>query len=233
MIMILKNFLLSFIMVSAIAAAVAKDDWPEVTIEGLELVEKDRRGEIYADPDIDWSQYTQIMLDPATVAFRRNWKRDQNRYQPFKVRASDMEKIKTSLSELFDDVFSKELSENGEYTITDQTGDEVMRIKPAIVDLDVYAPDTISSSTRNVQITDSAGRMTLKLEIYDSVTGDLIAMASDRKEAPRRGYRQWTSSVSNRADAKRMLQQWAKDLVKRLDEDRGANNGDSLAKSAS
>lgn len=231
--MILKNFLLSFIMFSAIAPAVAKDDWPEVTIEGLELVEKDRRGEIYADPDIDWSQYTQIMLDPATVAFRRNWKRDQNRYQPFKVRASDMEKIKTSLSELFDDVFSKELSENGEYTITDQTGDEVMRIKPAIVDLDVYAPDTVSSSTRNVQITDSAGKMTLKLEIYDSVTGDLIAMASDRKDAPRRGYGQWTSSVSNRADAKRMLRQWAKDLVKRLDEARGANNGDSLAESES
>ncbi len=231
--MILKNFLLSFIMVSAIAPAVAKDDWPEVTIEGLELVEKDRRGEIYADPDIDWSQYTQIMLDPATVAFRRNWKRDQNRYQPFKVRASDMEKIKTSLSELFDEVFSKELSENGEYTITDQTGDEVMRIKPAIVDLDVYAPDTVNSSTRNVQITDSAGKMTLKLEIYDSVTGDLIAVASDRQEAPRRGYGQWTSSVSNRADAKRMLQRWAKDLVKRLDEARGASKGDGLEKSAS
>ncbi len=216
--MILKTILLFLIMVSAVAPAMAKDDPPEVSIEGLELVEKDRRGEIYADPDIDWSQYTQIVLEPATVAFRRNWKRDQNRAQPFKVRATDMEKIKTSMSELFNAVFSKELSENGGYTITDQTGDEVMRITPAIVDLDVYAPDTISSSTRNVQITDSAGRMTLKLEIYDTVTGNLIAVASDRKEAPRRGYGQWTSSVSNRAEAERMLQRWAKDLVKRLDE---------------
>jgi hypothetical protein len=73
-----------------------------------------------------------------------------------------------------------------------------------------------------MQFTESAGRMTLKLEIYDSVTGDLIAMASDRREAPRRGYRQWTTSVSNRAEAQRMLQRWAKDLVKRLDEARGA-----------
>ncbi len=159
--MILKTLLLSFILVSTIVPAVAKDDPPEVSIEGLELVEKDRRGEIYADPDIDWSQYTQIMLDPATVAFRRNWQRDQNRSQPFKVRAKDMVKIKTSMSELFDDVFSEELGENSGYTITDQTGDEVMRIKPAIVDLDVFAPDTRSSSTRNVQITDSAGRLTL------------------------------------------------------------------------
>ena len=224
---ILKTFLLSIIMASTVAPAVAKDEPPEVSIEGLELVEKDRRGEIYADPDIDWSVYTQIMLDPATVAFRRNWQRDQNRYHSFKVRARDMEKIKTEMSELFDDVFTKELSETGGYTIVDQSGDDVMRIKPAIVDLDVYAPDTRSSPGRTTQFTESAGKMTLKLEIYDSVTGDLIALLSDRREAPRRGYMQWTTSVSNRAEAQRMLQRWAKDLVKRLDEARGESKGDN------
>lgn len=224
---ILKTFLLSIIMASTVAPAVAKDEPPEVSIEGLELVEKDRRGEIYADPDIDWSVYTQIMLDPATVAFRRNWQRDQNRHHSFKVRARDMEKIKTEMSELFDDVFTKELSETGGYTIADQSGDEVMRIKPAIVDLDVYAPDTRSSPGRTTQFTESAGKMTLKLEIYDSVTGDLIALLSDRREAPRRGYMQWTTSVSNRAEAQRMLQRWAKDLVKRLDEARGESKGDN------
>ena len=224
---ILKTLLLSFIMVSAVATAVAKDDPPEVSIEGLELVDKDRRGEIYADPDIDWSLYTQVMLDPATVAFRRNWQRDQNRYHAFKVRAKDMEKIKTELSQLFDEVFTKELGESGGYTITDQAGDDVMRIKPAIVDLDVYAPDTLNSPGRSMQFTESAGRMTLKLEIFDSVTGDLIATASDRREAPRRGYMQWTTSVTNRAEAQRMLQRWARDLVKRLDEARGASKGDN------
>ena len=224
---ILKTFLLSIIMASTVAPAVAKDEPPEVSIEGLELVENDRGGEIYADPDIDWSVYTQIMLDPATVAFRRNWQRDQNRYHSFKVRARDMEKIKTEMSKLFDDVFTKELSETGGYTIADQSGDEVMRIKPAIVDLDVYAPYTRSSPGRSTQFTESAGKMTLKLEIYDSVTGDLIALLSDRREAPRRGYMQWTTSVSNRAEAQRMLQRWAKDLVKRLDEARGESKGDN------
>jgi len=224
---ILKSLLLSFIMASAIAPAMAKDDPPEVSIEGLELVDKNRRGEIYADPDIDWSLYTQTMLDPATVAFRRHWQRDQNRSYAFKIRAKDMEKIKMEMSELFDEVFTKELSENGGYTITDQAGDNVMRIKPAIVDLDVYAPDTLNSPGRSTQFTESAGRMTLKLEIYDSVTGDLIAVASDRREAPRRGYMQWTTSVTNRAEAQRMLQRWARDLVKRLDEARGASKGDN------
>ena len=62
--------------------------------------------------------------------------------------------------------------------------------------------------------------MTLKLEIYDSVTGDLIATASDRRESPRRGYLQWTTSVTNNAEARRMLQRWAVSLVERLDEAR-------------
>jgi hypothetical protein len=222
---ILKTLLFTFFLISTIAPAVAKDEPPSVSLDGLELIEKDRRGEIYADPDIDWAVYGQIILDPATVAFRRNWQRDQNRFHSFKIKTKDMERIKSDMSELFGEVFTEELSESGGYTITDQISDDVMRIKPAIVDLDVNAPDTMSSTGRTTQFTESAGRMTLKLELYDSVTGDLIATASDRKEAPRRGYMQWTTSVSNRAEAQRMLRQWAKDLVKRLDEARNTNKG--------
>jgi hypothetical protein len=93
----------------------------------------------------------------------------------------------------------------------------VLRIAPHIVDLDVYAPDTRNSPGMTRSYTESMGRMTLKLEMYDSVTGDLIATASDRREAPRRNYMQWTTSVSNRAEAQRMLQRWAVDLREGLD----------------
>jgi hypothetical protein len=188
--------------------------------EKLELVEKDRRTEIYADPEVVWSVYSKIRLDPATVAFRKNWQRDQNRTQPFKVKTEDMERIKAELSALFDEVFKEELATNGGYEMTDQNADDVLRIAPHIVDLDVYAPDTRSTPGVTRSYTESMGRMTLKLEMFDSVTGDLIATASDQREAPRRGYMQWTTSVSNRAEAKRMLQRWAVDLREGLDEAR-------------
>ena len=203
------------------AAWPAESEPPEVSLEGLELVEKSRRGEIYADAGIDWSVYSRIRLDPATVAFRRNWQRDQNRQQSFKVRASDMERIKTGLADLFDDVFTEELSANGGWDLVQNSAEDVMRITPHIVDLDVYAPDTMTAG-RTTQFTESAGRMTLKLEIYDSLTGDLIATASDRREAPRRGYAQWTTSVTNTAEARRMLQSWAQGLRERLDDARNA-----------
>jgi len=203
-------------MAAASAAAFADSEVPEISLDGLELVDKDRRGEIYAEPGVEWGTYSRIQLDPATVAFRKNWMRDQNRGRPLKVKADDMERIKADLAKLFDEVFTKELAEKGDYNITTESADDVMRITPRIVDLDVYAPDTRSPGITHT-FTEQAGRMTLKLEIYDAVTGDLIAAASDRQESPRRGYYQWTTSVSNRADARRMLERWAKDLRERLE----------------
>lgn len=189
---------------------------PDVNLDGLQLVDKTRHGEIYADPAVDWSQYQRILLDPATVSFRKNWERDQNRLQSFKVRPEDIERIKSGLSELFDEVFTQELSANGGYEIVSVTGEDVLRITPRIVDLDAYAPDT-SSPAQTRQYSESAGRMTLKLELYDSVTGDLIATASDRQEDPRLGYMEWRTRVSNRRDAERMLERWATTLRERLD----------------
>jgi hypothetical protein len=219
-----KSLILTILATCIVSPPIlAESEPPQVSMEGLELVEKDSRGEIYADPDIDWSVYTTIQLDMATVAFRKNWQRDQNRYpNSFRVKASDMEKIRTELSELFNEVFVKELTSNGDYQMAAESGENVLRIVPQIVDLDVYAPDTPQPGIQR-SYTRQAGRMTLKLELYDSITGDLLATASDRREAPDRGYMQWTTSVSNRQEARLMLERWARDLRKRLDEARGSS----------
>jgi hypothetical protein len=215
------NIVMASLLLALPATAVmAKSNPPEVSIEGLQLVEKDRRGEIYADPEADWSLFSQILLEQATVSFRKNWQRDQNRYDPWKVKDRDVEQIKSGLSDLFHDVFTEELSANGGYKMTDSTGEDVMLIKPRIVDLDIHAPDTPQAGVSR-SFTEQAGRMTLMLEIYDSLSGDLIAKLSHRQDAPRHGYMQWSTSVSNSAEARRMLQKWATALRVRLDEARG------------
>ena len=217
-----RFFVFASIALIALAAPPlqSQDEAPEIATGDLTLVEDKRHTEIYADPDADWSVYTKILLDPATVAFRKNWQRDQNLSQPFKIRTEDMERIKSELSELFGEVFTTELTEEGGYVMTAESGEDVLRITPHIVDLDVYAPDTRSSPGMQRSYTESAGRMTLKLQLYDSVTGDLIAVTSDREEAPRRGYLQWTSSVTNRQEARHLMQRWAKKMRERLDEAR-------------
>lgn len=219
----LKYLLITSVSLSLFALpAVADEQAPEVSTDGMKLVVEDRRGAIYADPGVDWSVYSKIILDDATVSFRKNWERDQNRNRSLsnRVSSSDIERIKSGLAELFDEVFVEELSENGGYEIVDTAGDDVLRITPRIVDLDVYAPDVRSASNTR-SYSETSGQMTLKLELYDSVTGDLIAAASDRRESPRSGYMQWTTSVSNKADARVMLRNWAEGLRVRLDEATG------------
>ncbi|MEJ2384779.1 MAG: DUF3313 family protein [Xanthomonadales bacterium] len=188
--------------------------------EGLQRVEKDARGAIYAQPDVDWSSYDSILLEDATVAFRKNWLRDQNRSRRSlteRVGTDDVERIKTGLSKLFNEVFVDELSRNGAWSLVEEAGPNVLRIRPQIVDLDVRAPD-VRGTSYSRSYTDSSGEMTLKLELYDSETGDLIAAASDRRESPYRGYMQWTTSVSNAGDARQIVQQWARALNERLTE---------------
>ena len=210
----------SLFMLAMPLASFAEDEAPEVSTDGLQLVEKDSRGGIYADPDADWSSYTKIMIDEASVAFRKNWARDQNRNSAQRIRTSDIEKIKSGLAELFNDVFATELSENGGYQIVGAAGPDVLRITPHITDLDIYAPD-VSSSMNSRSYTRSAGRMTLKLELFDSETGDLVAVAHDRREATDRGYAQWANRVSNTKEARLMLKSWAKGMRVRLNEATG------------
>jgi len=93
----------------------------------------------------------------------------------------------------------------------------VLIIRPAIIDLDVTAPDTRSAGrTRDFAAT--AGAATLYMELFDSVSGDMIGRAADRSVIRSSGGRiSWTNSVTNTAEARRMFGRWADQLRTFLD----------------
>ncbi len=57
------------------------------------------------------------------------------------VRTRDMERIKRDLADEFRTVFTQEL-ENGGFPVVEAPDDHVLLIRPAIIDLNVAAPDT-------------------------------------------------------------------------------------------
>lgn len=206
------------VCIAATSQAWAKKDLPALNDEGMELVKNSKLATVYADPGADLSIYNKIMLLDATVAFKKNWKRDQNRGLSMKVKDRDMVKIQEEVAKVFREVFTQELIDGG-YEITEEAGEDVLLVKPAIVDLDVHAPD-IQNASRSMSFSESAGEMTLNIELFDSITNDKIAKATDRKRDNRQGYVQWRTRVSNRADARRMMTGWAKALRAALDEAR-------------
>jgi hypothetical protein len=207
------------ILTLAASSAVAKEDkLPDVTEDGLHRVPDSRMAVVYADPEADFSGYQRVQLLDAYVAFRKNWERDQRStsISSTRVTSSDVEKIKQRLADEFHAVFTESLVEGG-YPVVDQAAEDVLLLRPAIINLDVNAPDTPRAG-RSRTYTDSAGEMTLYVELYDSVTGDLIAKAVDRRVDRNSGYYTWSNSVTNRAAADRILKGWAEILVTALNE---------------
>lgn len=191
-------------------STVIADDFPEVTLDGLHRLADSKLAVVYAKEGVDLSVYSKVWLVDASVAFKKNWQRDQNRSSSFKVRTKDMEKMKSGLAELFIEVFTEKLTEAGTDLVT-KADHDVLIVRPAIINLDAKAPD-VATTNRSYQLTSSAGEMTLYVELYDSVTGDLLAKALDRKADRESAYFQWQTKGSNRAAAKRVLTAWADTL---------------------
>ncbi|WP_418258590.1 hypothetical protein [Haliea sp. E17] len=66
----------------------------------------------------------------------------------------------------------------------------------------------------------SAGQMTLLLELVDATTGDVLARIIDPQADADDNMLTWTNSVTNKADADRILRRWAKELREGLDKTR-------------
>jgi hypothetical protein len=135
-----------------------------------------------------------------------------------------MERIKANVKELFIEVFTEEL-EKGGYQLANERAEDVLMVKPAIIDLDVVAPNTLNTGVTRT-FSESAGSMTLYVELYDSVTDDLLAKALDAKSDRSPGWIQYQTGPANRAAAIKMMQPWAEALVQGLDQAREVSQQD-------
>ena len=95
-------------------------------------------------------------------------------------------------------------------------GEQVLVLTPSIINLDINAPDTMSAG-RSRSYTTSAGEMTLSMDVSDATTGQVLYRIVDRRRARDTGRMEWTTSVSNKAEAERTLNRWADLLRQGLD----------------
>ena len=217
-----KISLVSLTLMTLLAAAApAADDssLPEQSPEGLVLQKGKVAQVVYVRPGVDFSKYQRFAILDCPVAFRKNWQRDQEESGQ-RITQKDMDAIKAGLSAQFIKVFTDELQNKGGYTIVNTGAEDVLVLRPAIMDLDVTAPDTMTAG-RGFTLAGSAGAMTLYLEIYDSVTSQILARAIDRQQDTGMGGIGWANRVTNTADADRILRRWASALRERLDEVHG------------
>ncbi len=212
------------VLVGTLATAqAADDDWPpKVTSDGLNLVEGTKAAAVWVLDVADFSEYSRVMIIDVGVGFKKNWRRDYNRDErslQLQVSKSDADKIKQRVADEFKTVFTNELTKAGYEVLNynfDLSTHDILVLRPAIMDLDVTAPDTGAAGTGRT-FTASAGAMTLYLEFYDSVTSAVLGRVVDRKVD--RNNSTWTMSsrVTNKANADRIFRQWTGLLIAKMD----------------
>lgn len=198
------------LLIASVLSGCAGMQPESISYDGLELVSTKPLDAVYKKPGADMGAYSKFIIADCSVAFTKGWQRDQNSANRGSGRVTDKEvaAIKTRLGEMCTKTFKEAMTKDGGYTLTEQPGDDVLELRPAIVDLYINAPDVMSAG-RSTSYTTSEGTMSLRLEAYDSVTGEIIGRAIDRRSARDNGQLRWTNSVTNAVEAQRILDRWA------------------------
>jgi hypothetical protein len=207
----------AFICITLVPFTVSAED-SNPQFENLVPVGDPQVAMAYIDPEADFSVFKRVMLLDTFVAFRSGWERDQRRgTRGTRISARDVEQIKTRVSELFNSVMIETLEADDGFEIVTEPDYDVLLVRAAIIDLDVTVPDT-SNPGRSRTFTADSGAATLYIELYDSVSGQIIGRALDRQAARNAGSTmRWTNRASNTADARRVFRGWAELLRGFLD----------------
>lgn len=208
------------ILASTVGPVLAKKEKepPQETHDGLRLLPEREVALVYVKPGADLSGYQKVMILDVHVAFKKGWEQQQRATSVYEVTPRDMQKIKEATAELFREVFTAELAAGDGYPLVESADTDVLLLRPAIIDLEVTALDTAASG-RTYNFASSAGAATLFLELYDSVSGEILARAIDRQVADYLGHvMRWSNQVVNREAAREVLAGWASLLRERLDE---------------
>jgi len=192
---------------------------PQVSEDGMQLKVDKRSTIAYKKEGVNFSEFTKVLILPSQVAFKKNWKRDFNRNQAVlssRIHDKDVIRIKSSVATLFDEVFKEEFAKAGDNPLVDKEGAGTLIMKPSIIDLDINAPD-VQSASRSKTYASEAGKATLYLELFDGVSGEILARIIDSEIVGDNSYTRWANRVTNAADAKRTIRKWAKKLREEYD----------------
>jgi len=190
----------------------------ELTFDGLVRVDHGRFKDSWADPDVDFSKYTKIMTGEAVFEFRAV-KESTSRTTMRSSNESEFwisDKNKAKLIEVVTETFRKELDKSEKFTRAEEAGPDVLIIVGALHDIVSYVPpDQVG---RGDIYLSSVGEATLIMEARDSLSGETIFRAVDRRAAEQVGGGGTVSnSVTNTAEVRRMASRWATRLREGLD----------------
>lgn len=194
------------------AAAQPPKEW-----DGLTRVPDKGGDHVYLLQGADFAGYTHLRVAPVQVSFDENWQPNRGtRSVQRMVSDDDMERMREGLAKEFHAAFEEQLTRAG-WMISHENGDHVLDVTPAIVNLYITAPNTQQTPGRSRTYVSNTGRMTLVLELRDSISGQLLGRVVDTQSGRRSSSFTMASPVSNLADARSAITSWGRSTVEAID----------------
>jgi hypothetical protein len=204
---------LAFATARPALAAKAPAEW-----DGLVKVKAKKFGLVYLRPGADFRGYGKVMLDPTEIAFQKTWRRDYNDTrmgQGERLSDKDLAAMAEQGRKGAGEILRKAYADGG-YPVVTEAAADVLRVRTALVDITVTAPDLDTAMNVRTYSRD-AGGATLVVEARDSLTGSLLGRAVDSRTVDDFSM-EWRNRVSNQIDFQQQMKTWAKNSVKGLDE---------------
>ncbi len=154
----------------------------ERTFDGLVRIDNSRFRLAWADPEVDFSQYNKVMPGGARFEFRAVSKSagrvsSSGGRGEYWISDANRDKLIDAVSK----IFNEELSKAQGWETATETGPDVLIIRGAILDIVSVVPPDMAG--RHEIYLSSVGAATLVVEGIDSMSGEVVFRAVDRRAA--------------------------------------------------
>jgi hypothetical protein len=167
-------------------------------------------GLAYVQPHGSLGAYDKVLLDPVSVAYRRDWdpERTGSRIQ---ISDEQREALRTAVAGSVHDAFAKALQQGGRYRIVDQAGPGVLHVRLKVVDLYLNfagAPTAGRSRTYSA----STGEISMVAELSDAGSGQVLARVADWEDMRNTGVALPSGSTRTSSDIEGVAAGWGRSL---------------------
>lgn len=190
----------------------------ETVMDGsLARVDNTRGALVYIDPDADYARYRKVRILPLDVDDIEIIQGSRgtsmiNRYnREWELTDSDRERLR----EEFRDSMESSIADGGEFEITDDDGDDVLRLEAMVTRIAPTGPrDDMASrgTSRSYVITDGAGSISVAMLLTDGDSGEVLAVIKDTYNSQNNVNWGINNSVTNLAELRRAFNSWGRRL---------------------
>ena len=206
---ILMLVLLSLLIVACTSAPPALQSGADAewTFDGLVRVDNSRFRDAWADPEVDFSQYYKVMSGGARFEFRAVSKTagrtslSRGTQSEFWISDANRDKLVDTVS----GVFKEELSKAQGWEAAEEVGPDVLLLRGALLDIISFVPPEMLG--RGEIYLSSVGEATLVVEGIDSMSGEVVFRAVDRRSIEPAGK---TMTRANTVTTWSEVRRWAR-----------------------